>query len=108
MNADCLFSEDVHAFLTGALTPVQKGDFERHLTGCADCRASVASTRRLLGTLRAVPQVACSRDLGASTLALIHAEPTVPEVAVGPSKRIRLATLAAALVGAASLASSMW
>ena len=41
-------SEDIAAYLNGALAPAGRAALEEHLTGCAECRQEVTTARRLL------------------------------------------------------------
>ena len=41
-------SEDIAAYLNGALAPAGRAGLEEHLTGCAECRREVTTARRLL------------------------------------------------------------
>lgn len=43
------------AYVLGALSPTERGEFESHLAGCADCRTAVAELAGLPGLLAQVP-----------------------------------------------------
>src|SRR5262245_25497889 len=68
----CEFAFDDGAYVLGALAPGERAAFERHLSGCAACRESVATLAVLPGLLRrldpatavAVSQEAGSQDAG--------------------------------------------
>lgn len=91
MNAECRHCEDANAFVADELSPCERSEFEAHLATCAGCRAAVDSTRRLLGRLRAVPQVEPARDLAPIILDRLR-EP-LPR----PARWPRIAAVAAAL-----------
>jgi anti-sigma factor RsiW len=48
----CAESPRVHALVDGELDPPATAALERHLEGCAECRALAADTRRLAAALR--------------------------------------------------------
>lgn len=50
----CRFAQDDGAYVLGALTPAERREFERHLTGCTDCTHAVAELAGLPGLLGAV------------------------------------------------------
>lgn len=102
MSAECRYSGDVNAFLAEELSPREQVDFEIHLVGCAECREAVESTRRLLGRLRAVPEIESTHDLAPLILARLH-EPAVAT----PSSRPMWARYAAAAAVAAILTISL-
>ena len=53
------FSDDVGAYLLGALEPDELGAFERHLAACAECRRAVDELRVAADALpRSVEQLA--------------------------------------------------
>lgn len=47
----CPFAHDVAAYVLGALSPVERLDFERHLAGCDDCTRAVRELAGLPGLL---------------------------------------------------------
>ena len=47
----CPFAHDDAAYVLGALSPVQRLDFERHLAGCDDCTRAVRELAGLPGLL---------------------------------------------------------
>lgn len=104
MNTDCPHGENAAAFLAHELPPHEHAEFSRHLATCAVCQAGVASTRHLLGRLRAVPAAETARDLAPEILARLHAERReLPRPSLWP----RLTAIAAAvalLAGGALLA----
>nr|CAA9360256.1 MAG: hypothetical protein AVDCRST_MAG46-3230 [uncultured Nocardioidaceae bacterium] len=50
----CPFAHDDAAYVLGALSPVERLDFERHLGGCGDCTRAVRELAGLPGLLRRV------------------------------------------------------
>lgn len=50
----CPFAHDDAAYVLGALSPVERLDFERHLGGCDDCTRAVRELAGLPGLLRRV------------------------------------------------------
>ena len=50
----CPFARDDAAYVLGALSPVERLDFERHLGGCDDCTRAVRELAGLPGLLRRV------------------------------------------------------
>lgn len=50
----CPFAHDDAAYVLGALSPVERLDFERHLRGCDDCTRAVRELAGLPGLLRRV------------------------------------------------------
>ncbi len=47
----CEFAHDDGAYVLGALAPAERAAYERHLTGCAECRQAVAEIAVLPGLL---------------------------------------------------------
>jgi hypothetical protein len=47
----CRFAHDDGAYVLGALSPVERQEFERHLPGCADCTRAVGELAGLPGLL---------------------------------------------------------
>jgi hypothetical protein len=96
----CSFAHDDAAYVLGALSPVERLEFERHLAGCADCTRSVRELAGLPGLLGRVD-------------ARVLEEPVVEEPVPGTllprlSREVRRArrrrTLAAAGLAAAAAA----
>ena len=96
----CPFGHDDAAYVLGALSPAERLEFERHLSGCAECTRAVREVAGLPGLLSRVdPDV----------LTVLHADEPVPDTvlpallgAVRRSRRRRL--LAAAGTAAAAAA----
>ncbi len=75
MSADCPVCDDANAYVADELTPRERVDFDAHLALCAECRAAVESTRRVISQLRSLPEVKSSRDFAALALGLLPEEP---------------------------------
>ena len=75
MNTEWRQCENVNAFVAGELSREEQADFELHLGACADCRAAVESTRRVIGRLHALPQVETAHDLAPLILARLPKRP---------------------------------
>lgn len=95
----CRYAEHDAAYLLGALDPAERADYERHLQGCAHCRAGVedlAALPGLLSRVRAEPapaSVPVPAGLLPGLLARVRAERRVTRWRLGA---------AAALAGAAA------
>jgi anti-sigma-K factor RskA len=86
---------DLAGYVLGALDPEEAEAFERHLAGCAGCRAEVAELRDLPELLdQAAPPVQVPPGLRERTFAAVE------RAAAGGRRRplLRLAAVAAALV----------
>lgn len=69
------------AYLLGALSPVERREFEEHLAGCADCRAEVAEIAGMPGLLAQLPPEDVVGIVVPSTV------PTVREDSVRPAPK---------------------
>jgi hypothetical protein len=98
--------ERLEAYALGALEPEERADVERHLAGCADCRARVreleAAAHRLPQALAAVSPLEPPADLERRVLAGVRAEPppgrSRRRVRPRPRAQVALAGLALVLV----------
>ncbi|MEA2443793.1 MAG: hypothetical protein QOJ12_1085, partial [Thermoleophilales bacterium] len=82
------FTEDVGAYLLGALDRSERAAFERHLAGCAVCRRDVDELMVAVDALpRSVQQVAPPPALKASLMATVRAESRGAGAA--PARRVR-------------------
>jgi len=80
------FTDDVGAYLLGALEPSEHEAFEDHLSGCEDCRDEVARLSVARDALpRSVEQVAPPPALKASLMDTVRAE-AAPEAAPAPRR----------------------
>lgn len=69
------FKDQLPAYLLGALGPAEKGDFEHHLEGCAECRAELAWLQPATGVLAAdVEQVDPSPGLRMRVMDAVDAD----------------------------------
>jgi hypothetical protein len=92
MNAECRHSTDAAAYVADELSPREQADFEAHIATCAECRAAVESTRRVIGRLRSAPQVESAHDLAPVIFARLREEPReLPR----PARWPRIAAIAA-------------
>lgn len=57
------FAERLSEYVDGELASREREELERHLEGCADCRAIVADFRSLGSAARALPSLGPARDL---------------------------------------------
>jgi anti-sigma-K factor RskA len=94
MNSHDQFTDDVGAYLLGALDPAEERSFEQHLEGCEECRLEVMRLEVARDALpRAVDQVAPPERLKQSLMATVRAEAPAAEVeraeAVAPPGRLR-------------------
>jgi anti-sigma factor RsiW len=82
--------ELLEAYALGMLEPEELADVERHLAGCADCRARVreleAAAHRLPQALAAVSPLEPPADLERRVLARTRPEPERPRA----RRRVRL------------------
>ena len=60
--------------LEGTLDPEQRVELERHLAGCADCRALLDGLRRQIDACRRAPRPEPSRDCVARAVEALQAE----------------------------------
>jgi anti-sigma-K factor RskA len=69
------YREDIGAYLLGALTDVERQEFDRHLDECADCRAEVERLRPAADALpRSVEQLEPPPSLKASLMKVVDSE----------------------------------
>jgi anti-sigma-K factor RskA len=108
---------DIHAlsgaYAIDALDDVERAQFERHLAGCADCRAEVDSLREAGGTLAeavASPPPAALRDRVLADIATVRPLPPLVAPEVPRRRRPRLVALvaAAAAVVAVGAGAVVW
>ena len=85
---------DVHSavgsYVTDALSPAERAEFENHLTGCISCRLEVAEyaeTLAKLTPLMATPPPAALRNSLLNAIRTI--QPMAPEIVVRPEERAR-------------------
>ena len=106
------YREEIGAYLLGALTDLERQAFERHVAGCAECRAELERLRPAADALpRSVEQVEPPPGLKTSLMGVVEREarersgaPAAPAARQRASRRIRLPSLAGfrpALVAAA-------
>ncbi len=69
-SAAVAFSE----LLEGALDPARRAELERHLAGCADCRALLEGLREQIDACRRAPRPEPSRDCVARAIDALQAE----------------------------------
>ncbi len=93
MNAECRHRDEANAYLADELSPRDRGDFEHHLAVCEPCREAVASSRRIIGLLRAAPGLATTTDLAPRILARLQDDAPSRR----PARWLRVAAMAAAL-----------
>lgn len=99
---------DIGAYLVGSLAPAERTAVERHLAGCADCRAELAALAPLPGLLgRISAEDARSRALTPDPQLLLRTLDAVRARQHAQQHRLerwRLAAVAAAVVAVAALA----
>jgi anti-sigma-K factor RskA len=82
MSSHERFTDDIGAYLLGALEPGEEAAFEQHLAGCDACREEVVRLEVARDALpRAVDQVAPPERLKASLMATVRAEAPAPAAA---------------------------
>ena len=59
-----------HEYLDGALTEIERLDFERHLQTCGECREQLKSVEKLFAAIGSVPDLELDTDLAP---AIVHA-----------------------------------
>jgi anti-sigma factor RsiW len=83
----CAESPRVHALVDGELAPGEAAALERHVAGCAECRALLAETRRLRAALRATAtRHGAGAALRARIGATLDAEPEAGAAAPSPRR----------------------
>lgn len=95
----CLTVDRIYDYLDGALSPVEREDFEHHLAGCASCRKALEIRREIAGAASVLPDVPVPGDFAAGIMAKVAEMPSY-----GPKKAVR--TLAWAAGVTAFLASA--
>ena len=103
------YREEIGAYLLGALTDLERQAFERHVAGCAECRAELERLRPAADALpRSVEQVEPPPGLKTSLMEVVEREARegsgAPAARQRAARRIRLPSLAGfrpALVAAA-------
>lgn len=84
------FEMDDAAYLLGALSPVERSEYEEHLQTCDACSRSVAELAGLPGMLRRLPlEVVESMDAGPEARAALD-EPAPPSLLAGALHRVEL------------------
>jgi anti-sigma factor RsiW len=79
MNSHERFTDDIGAYLLGALETDEQRAFEEHLAGCAECREEVVRLEVARDALpRSVDQVAPPERLKASLMETVRAEAPAP------------------------------
>jgi len=83
------FTDDIGAYLLGALDPGEERAFEQHLEGCEDCRQEVMRLEVARDALpRAVDQVAPPERLKQSLMATVRAEAPADSADVAPAEPV--------------------
>ncbi len=93
------YQEEIGAYLLGALTDLERQAFERHMAGCAECRAELEQLRPAADALpRSVEQVEPPPALKASLMEVVEREAAersgAPAAARRRHRRLRLPSLA--------------
>lgn len=102
--------EQLSPYLDGLLEPSRRAELEAHLEGCAECRAELASLRRTVELLHALPRVEPSSSLAGRVMAGVREQ---REAGIGRAFRRLLPSGAAPVsgwllpVGAAGLAAAV-
>lgn len=99
-DTDDRFSNRLSAYLDGDLEPAESSDVEKHVAGCADCRATLAGFRELAARVSALRDRDPGRDLWPGVAGEIG-KPSSPWSGV---RRHALRASAAALLAIASFA----
>ncbi len=72
MNVDChLFKMLIQRYYDGELDPVAVSDYERHRSGCEDCRAFDAEFAALFGALEVIPRLEPSDGFNARVMSRV-------------------------------------
>lgn len=92
------YSEAIAEFVDGALDPIVQRDLERHVEGCAACRALVADLKSIQAAAFTLDRVELPPQLHAAVRARIAEEPATRGrlLAFPMSRAARIAWLAAA------------
>lgn len=84
------WKDDVAAYVLGALEPGESAELERHLEGCADCRAELRWLRPAVDLLpEKVERVEAPAELRAKIVEQVRAEPA--RAAADPERRMPFA-----------------
>jgi anti-sigma-K factor RskA len=87
MNSHDQFTDDIGAYLLGALEPAEERSFEQHLEGCDECRHEVMRLEVARDALpRAVDQVAPPERLKQSLMETVRAEAPAAAAAGEPAE----------------------
>jgi anti-sigma factor RsiW len=80
----------VGSYVTDALSPAERAEFETHLTSCISCRLEVAEYTETLAQLTPLVETRPPAALRSSVLNAIRAvQPMAPEIIVRPEERAR-------------------
>jgi anti-sigma factor RsiW len=72
MTVDChLFKMLIQRYYDGELDPVAVSDYERHRSGCGDCRALDAEFAALFGALEIIPRLEPSEGFNARVMSRV-------------------------------------
>jgi anti-sigma factor RsiW len=89
MNSHDQFTDDIGAYLLGALEPAEERSFEQHLEGCDECRHEVMRLEVARDALpRSVDQVAPPERLKQSLMETVKAEAPAESAAVEPAEPV--------------------
>jgi hypothetical protein len=103
-STDCPRETEVAAWVARELPPDERADFQRHLTGCGACQASVESTRRVVDRLLATRAPVAQRDLAPAILARLSARPdNILQIGRRWRQKLTAAAAVAALLSAVAL-----
>ena len=92
------------AYAVDALDDLERAAFERHLAGCAECRAEVDSLREAAAMIAETTPVAPPTELRGRVLAgITTVRPLPPEIPAPAARRRRLPRLLGAVAAAAVL-----
>jgi anti-sigma factor RsiW len=94
------FTEAIAEFIDGTLDPADQRALERHVEGCASCRALVADLKSIQAAAFTIDRLELPRHLWPAIQARVAAEPTGARgrLLAWPPRRLSLATWAAAAV----------
>ncbi|HET7476529.1 MAG TPA: zf-HC2 domain-containing protein [Dermatophilaceae bacterium] len=89
------------AYVLGALSPMERLDFEEHLSGCPDCQAAIGDLAGMPGLLAQVPGADVLRDHDPADLPPLAPVPAAEDLTRPPPQRrwrVAVAGIAAGLV----------
>jgi anti-sigma-K factor RskA/putative zinc finger protein len=99
MSDHARHSDDIGAYLLGALSDLERQAFERHLAGCGDCQEEVARLRPAAEALpSSVEQVDPPTGLKARLMAEVERDSNVVELRPRSRRPMRLMAVAATLL----------